>query len=58
MRQETSKQAAMNRRVGKDLTTPIVDGVLVIRKKVDSGFLAHLAFQRRERQPSLINTGL
>jgi hypothetical protein len=36
---ETSTQAAMNRFIETDLTTPIVDGVFAIRKKVDTNFL-------------------
>ena len=36
---ETSTQAVMNRFIETDLTTPIVDGVFAIRKKVDTNFL-------------------
>src|SRR5438270_792199 len=46
---ETSKQAAMNR-IDNDLTTPILDGVFVLRKKVDSGRTFHLRKHRTTRK--------
>jgi len=54
---ETSTQAAMNRFIETDLTTPIVDGVLAIRKKVDTNFLTTY-FNAASVSLLLINTGL
>jgi len=54
---ETSTQAAMNRFIETDLTTPIVDGVLAIRKKVDTNFLTKY-FNAASVSLLLINTGL
>ena len=54
---ETSTQAAMNRFIETDLTTPIVDGVFAIRKKVDTNFLTTY-FNAASVNLLLINTGL
>jgi hypothetical protein len=47
----------MNRFIETDLTTPIVDGVLAIRKKVDTNFLTKY-FNAASVSLLLINTGL
>ena len=47
----------MNRFIETDLTTPIVDGVFAIRKKVDTNFLTAY-FNAASVSLLLINTGL